>query len=237
MLNVIIGDENPDFSRSLRDLAIKSFGEKIKTVAYFKNKEALKLALEQSIYNNLVVFLDTGFDGNGIAVAKNIKEKYPLVQIIFMSDSLKCCTELYEVEHLYFLKKPIDAGKLTSALEIAWAKLDRSRENRLPIVTKEASYCIPIHEIEYLEKERRRINVFENGNKHSFYGKYEDLEKYRKGNNTFWRCHNSYVVNFKYVTALKDQCFHMRSGAIIPVSRNYSKQVREEYRKFLEKMI
>jgi len=236
MLNVIIGDDNPDFSKALRDQIIKSFGAKISTVAYFKKEEALKLALEQGT-NNLIVFMDAAFNGDGVAVAKIVKERYPLVQIIFMSDSLKCCTELYEVEHIYFLKKPIDDARLVSALDTAWSKMDRSREDVLPIVTKESSYCVPIHDIEYLEKERRRINVFENGNKHSFYGKYEDLEKYRKGNHTFWRCHNSYVVNFKYVTALKDKCFHMKCGAIIPVSRNYSKKIREEYRKFLEKMI
>ena len=105
MLNVIIGDDNPDLSKALRDQIIKSFGAKIKTVAYFKKEVALKLALEQGT-SNLIVFMDAAFNGDGIAVAKIIKEMYPLVQIIFMSESLKCCTELYEVEHLYCIGIP-----------------------------------------------------------------------------------------------------------------------------------
>ncbi len=237
MLNVMICDENTDFARAFKDQIIQTYGEQIHSVAYFKNEEALNLALEQYSNSKLVVFMDAGFCGDSISIAKNIKENYQLVQIIFISGCLKCCTDIYEVEHLYFLKKPIDTKRLLSALEMTTSKIDSTCKNILPIVTKEASYCIPISSIEYLEKERRLINVYEKGNKHSFYGKYEDLEVYRKSNRNFWRCHNSYVVNFKYVGALKDQCFHMKSGAIIPISRNYSKQVREEYRKFLEKMI
>jgi len=237
MLNLMICDENKDFAKAFKDQIIQIYGDQIRSVAYFKKEEALNLALEQHNNSKLVVFMDAGFCGDGISIAKNIKQKYQTVQIIFISGCLKCCTDIYEVEHLYFLKKPVDAQKLMSALKLATSKIDSASKNILPIVTKEASYCIPISSIEYLEKERRLINIYENGNKHSFYGKYEDLESYRKNNRNFWRCHNSYVVNFKYVSSFKDQCFHMKSGAIIPVSRNYSRQVREEYWKFLEKMI
>ena len=47
----------------------------------------------------------------------------------------------------------------------------------------------------------------------------------------FQRCHQSFIVNMDYIYSLKRYEIILRSGVSIPVSKAYSKQIREVFQK------
>ena len=48
------------------------------------------------------------------------------------------------------------------------------------------------------------------------------------------RCHNSYLVNLKYVSQYRADSFVLTSGITVPISRTYQKRVREQFRTWQE---
>ncbi|MCI8646592.1 MAG: response regulator [Firmicutes bacterium] len=63
---------------------------------------------------------------NGIKAAKEFQAVQPDAQIIFMSGYDDYYLDVYEVEHVYFLHKPIEREKLRLAIDRALAHLQAS---------------------------------------------------------------------------------------------------------------
>lgn len=87
-------------------------------------------------------------------------------------------------------------------------------------------YRIPINDIIYIESNRRIIYIFVNNtvlsNKYKFYGKLNDVEKGISNNYKipFIRIHQSFLVNYKYVTKLSLNCVELFTGSKLPISEN-----------------
>lgn len=102
-------------------------------------------------------------------------------------------------------------------------------------MTKASTFAVPVEQIIYLEKDKRKINVFTtNGDEpYSFYAKFSDIAIYRT--EAFCRCHNSYDINLKYIKEMKGSFFYMQNGAKIPISRNKYQDTKAQYFQFLKR--
>ena len=67
-----------------------------------------------------VIFMDIKLaDGNGIQVARNLLRFLPSAQIIFVSGYDDYYLDVYEVEHIYFIKKPLQDDIVSKALSLS----------------------------------------------------------------------------------------------------------------------
>ncbi|MGI6751523.1 MAG: LytR/AlgR family response regulator transcription factor [Anaerovoracaceae bacterium] len=101
----------------------------------------------------------------------------------------------------------------------------------LPISVKKGIYRIDLREVIYFEKKLRKIVVVEEKRKRSFYGKFNELEKFL--NDEYCRCHNSYIVNMEKVEEMERYTLLMCNGEPLPISQTRYLEVKKQFLDYL----
>lgn len=99
------------------------------------------------------------------------------------------------------------------------------------VVNKKGIERIPMDEILYFEKEKRKVHLHTQTERRSFYAKFSDV--IRQTNQYFMRCHNSYVVNIAQAQKLVGRKFFFADGTAIPISQTYYGEIRQAYLDYL----
>ena len=106
-----------------------------------------------------IIYLDIEMKNmDGITVAKKIREQDPYTILLFVSSYDSYYEQLFEVEPLRLLRKPIDPGKFEEYFRIAYGKL-MNLDERLHFEFNKRLYQIPYREIIYMESQRRVIRL------------------------------------------------------------------------------
>ena len=172
---------------------------------------------------------------DGITVARKIRDRDPYAILIFVSSYDSYYEQLFEVEPLRFLHKPIDPEKFEEYFRVAYKKLT-SLEERLHFEFNKRLYQIPYRDIVYMESRRRVIHLFgKNGEEYRFYKKMKDLlEEISHTGNMFIRVHCSYVVNYYYIKSLSSTEAELLTGEKLPVSGEYKNEALKKFMGMME---
>ena len=167
---------------------------------------------------------------DGIALAQQLQELCPGLQVIFMSESDGFYPDVYEADHVWFLHKPIDGLLLYKAWNRAMQRLDRWESRMFTYQFAKTTHRIPLQEILYFEKDRRKVIIRTKGpgEDPSFYGTMDDVMP--QLDHHFVRCHNSYVVSLPSVDTWTKTSFSIGRHKI-PISRKYAKAAKEALKK------
>ena len=185
---------------------------------------------------------------SGIELSGRLLRSCPDMQIVFVSGYDDYYLQVYDVEHVFFLRKPVDSARLLTALETARSHLAATRSEFISIISKQGVTRIPQSGIMYLEKNRRLILFHtSDGESYRAYGKFSDFSD--KLNSFFFQCHTSFVVNFRYVSEMRGRKFiispdftaadRIEAGADsvseieIPVSKTYYNEAKEAFLRYL----
>ena len=123
-----------------------------------------------------IIYLDIEMENmDGITVARKIREQDPYTILLFVSSYDSYYEQLFEVEPLRFLRKPINPEKFEEYFKIAYGRL-MNLDERLLFEFNKRLYQIPYRSIMYMESRRRVIHLIENGGQeYRFYMKMNDL--------------------------------------------------------------
>ncbi len=232
MWKILICSEDEGFMQDLGQRIRKLAGDKIKELKLFSRKDELDLYAAGRPEESDIILIDISLDNGGIELAQRILKVQPQSQIIFMAESDEYYLDVYSVEHVYFLKKPIESALLLKAVKKAGSRLRDLKKSYLVINNKQGIYKIPLYSILYFESEKRKIHVYTQDREITYYGKFDDLKE--KLDVRFVRCHNSYIVNLTKVCELSEKKFVCENGMSIPVSKTYYADVREEFLSYLD---
>lgn len=198
----------------------------------------------QLLHENITSFpIDTIFiidiligEVNGIEFAKEILEKLADAHIIFISSYLEKATEVYEVDHCYFVYKPEMTKRLPLAIHKALNNIQLSHQI-LSIQLKDKIKIIQTKDIYYLERHKRTTYIYCQDEVIQTALKLKDLLPSLPF--PFIRCHNSYIVNLDMVSECKRTYIILHNNDInpIPISRAYHQSVKETFHKYLLKKI
>ena len=122
---VLLVDDEEDFVEML-SLRLKEVGEKV-TPAY-NGRECLSILEKNDID---VVILDIKMPGmDGIATLREIKNKFPLVEVIMLTGhgTTESAVEGMKLGAFEYLLKPADFSELTAKLEAARKRKDQQEE-------------------------------------------------------------------------------------------------------------
>ncbi len=207
----------------------------------FTDPDELLFAAETEHYDLVFVDIELGAK-SGIKLSNRLLRLHPGIQIIFFSGYDDYYLDVYDVEHIYFLKKPVDLNRLRTALQTAQRRIQSLQHKFLIISNKLGVFRIPLQDVLFLEKSRRLILIHTaDGEVYKTYGKFSDFEN--SLNTLFFQCHTSYIVNFRYVSEMTDRKFLVSSHAglqvfgseslpsqfTIPISKTYYAQAREAF--------
>jgi len=228
MITISILDDNPVHLKYIESLttelmsepsSIRSFTEGHELIQAFSCGEQFDIAILDIVLDKL----------NGIDIAAEINRCSPRTVIIFVSGGRDFSPNLYEADHIYFLKKPLVKEDLVKALRKA---LGIIKDNYIVLSLKNSVKKIFLDDILYLEN---------SGRKSIIYLEQETLE-YGKNLKTiepllpklrFIRCHNSFIVNLQKVTEVNRKNMLFRNGASVPISRRYLPEIKSRIEEYL----
>ncbi len=173
----------------------------------------------------------------GIDCAYELNQKYPELQIIYMAEDAKKYSQhifLKPVNLLGYLTKPVNPVILKKFLEIAKEKQKQNDEKRVTIMCRNHKQIFYLDEILYLESRAHRTMI------HTYEGeevcriKISDLEQ-RMGD-TFVRCHQSFLVNMKYIRRIENESFKLENGEEILISKRRYAETKKRYFTYLNRI-
>lgn len=139
MWKILICSEDRDFMRDLGHRIRRLAGERLKEIRLFSNKEDLDFYTTGRPEESNIILIDISRDNGGIQLAQKILAVQPHSQIIFMASTDKYYLDVYSVDHVYFLKKPIEAVFLMKALNKAGSRLQDMKKAIWSSATNRAS--------------------------------------------------------------------------------------------------
>ena len=235
MVRIAICDDDQNFLYEMRDL--------IQNIIYLRNIN-YHLAVFQSGEDLLmdtentgeydIVFLDIELvHMNGIKTAAILREKYPMLLLIFVSCHTGYYRQAFEVQPYYFLDKPINRTKVYNLCNKAITLVMNNME-KINFHCNRIYYSLKIGDIIYLESEKRVVKIVCHDKEYEFYDKLEHLERYLKEKQQrFLRIHKSYLINAEYIKEFRNDYVIMSNGKELVVSREKRKDVRQYFTKIV----
>lgn len=206
--------------------------EEFEVVTYDTGSDLAEAAKEG--YRPDILLIDISLmNENGIDVAKNIQKYTPGCQIIFISGYDDYYLDVYVVDHVYFLRKPVKKENLKVAMDKALKKATEKRRQVFTFNSNGKIMVLPMDRILYFEKNKRKILIHMiDGSQYEYYGLMKNFVN-KIPDKTFVRCHNSYVVNLNRVKGLMKEEFLLEEEIKIPISRTYSKAAKEKFVEYI----
>lgn len=230
MIRIAICDDSPDFLQQTKQMIDKwdaLFSVGVST-SLFEDGDALLLAHAKNPFD--IILLDVVMPLlNGIATARELREKDKTVKIVFLTSSVEFAVESYSVKASNYLLKPADPEKLRACLDELIAEL-RSATKRIVVKGTDATHRIALADIEHVEAQlKHTVFYLKDGRRIESAEPLYTLENMLMLEDGFFKCHRSYIVNIHHIDNYSHSQIVMRSGRSIPISRSCQKSFEASY--------
>lgn len=186
-------------------------------VEEYASAESFLFAWEEN-RNYDVLLLDIEMAGmSGMELARKIRAKDRLVQIIFITGYMEYFSDGYDVEALHYLLKPVTGEKLLAVLDRA-AERRKNGEQALFLSLAEETVRVPLYEIRYLEVQKNYVTIHADQN-YTVKQTLRNLEK--ELDESFFRTGRSFVVNLRYVKKITRRDVILKDDTAVPLARGY----------------
>jgi DNA-binding LytR/AlgR family response regulator len=206
-------------------------------VALFYSGESFARELQCGSRYDLV-FMDIEMkEMDGIAAGQILREddRNDGTQLIYISSHEQYHLQLFDVRPSGFIKKPVEPDaflhKLIPALHKAIRLRLQGQTHFLPVQQKGKERLVPYRDIVYLESSIRRITLVTKESEVQYYGILKEEER-KLPPGMFIRIHQSYMVNFYYISEISGKRIRLITGGELPVSEKHSAAVRRAYLRF-----
>ncbi len=225
MLNIAICDDNADILRELQDLITEIDFDK--DVTCFDSSAMLVNYLDTENKSFDIIITDIRMPGiDGINLAKNIKRNYPNTHFIFVTSYSEYIQDVFTVNPVYYVLKPIDKSKFIEAITLAHNRITESRGNTINFISKNKALRIRIDDIKYVESINRTAVFHLIDSRLEINIKLDDVEKELPSN--FIRCHKSYLANMNVIHEISNNKITLFSGTVIPVAKSRFHDVKKK---------
>lgn len=202
MLRIAVCDDDLKFTGDFETLVLqesRNMGIRVETDVFSDGDTLVKSILSGERYN--LIFLDIEMKQvDGISAARCIREIDRSVLLIYISGYDQYLKELFEVEPVRFLSKPVNDNKFCRYFREACQRIGETEVFYQFTFNKEIKK-VPLKDIVYFESRNRMVYIYfrDNSFEH-FYGKLNDVEKeLTNSRQYFLRTHQSFLVNYDYI--------------------------------------
>ena len=161
-----------------------------------------------------MIFLDIEMPGtNGMQAAKIIREKDDLTLLVFVTNLSQYALESYEVQAFNFMVKPVSYDNFVLKMERAMDRIKSDADQKIIVTVRDEERdgfiekVFEVSELKYIEVFNHKIVYHTTEGKFSVRDGSMKTASERFEPYGFFLCDQSYLVNFKYITAVnKDEC-------------------------------
>jgi DNA-binding LytR/AlgR family response regulator len=236
MIHIAICDDETNIGAELESALIDILGKlnvKHKIDMFFSGKQLYQI-MESGEYYDLI-FLDIVFtkcELNGVEVGRLIRDVHQncLVSIVYISWEKRYAMQLFDIQPLNFLVKPLEYEKIEEVLR-KYMKIAGFWSGAFSYKIGHDMHKVQVKDIIYIEScDRKLIMRLSGGRQEEFYGSLKEAYNEQLKQFDFLYIHNAYVVNYDYVMALKfDKAVLADSKTLLPISKHKRNEVRERY--------
>lgn len=237
-MNIIVCDDNSIQLKTMSGYIRNYFKDKILNeevnIQCFENCDVIMEKLDEIQID--IAFLDIEMDGiNGIELGKVIRNKFSKAIIVFATGYKDYALTAFSIRALDFLMKPITFEKMLQILdEVLNLYLEnkgyKSKNENIKYFSFNRNrkiFKMPFYDIVAFEKNNKKIIIYSQKGKFEFLGSLK-LLKNRLDMNEFLHCHQSYIVNKKYINNFfNSEIIIDEFNLKIPVNRNSKKVVKD----------
>ncbi len=184
-----------------------------------------------------IIFLDIELlQKNGIEIGTFIRDEMEDTDthIVYISSKQGYAMELFKVQPLEFLVKPISAVRLKEVLERSM-KRKKYAESCFEYQKGSRIFRVSVKEILYFMSMDKKVLMIKKDGQEEFYGKLKNvMEQLPAG---FLMIHQSYVIHQEYVSEYSYESIKMMNGDVLSVSKPYRKEVRAKVKQYLKEKI
>lgn len=239
LIKVGLCDDIIDYNKKMEN-HIEKYGEEnhieVKITSYRSGSQLL-LNFQKRKFD--IIFLDVSMpELDGFETAERIRSIDENVSIVFCTSyyTIPNVGKGFEVDAEDFLSKPLLYKKVENILNKVYKRKLLCAEEKLFLKCQDGLITLQISDIIYIQTRNKLLIL------HTIHGevwsnqRMGELEK-RLSKKMFFRCHNSYLVNFDYVEGVKNDSvlikYTNRQLKEIPVS----KYKKEEFMKALARYV
>lgn len=154
---------------------------------------------------------------DGMAAAREIRQKDPEVVIIFITNMAQYAIRGYEVNAFDYVLKPVSYFAFAQRLGRAISRMKKQEKACLTVAQRGVTHKLELERILYVESEGHNLVFATLDGSINASGTITELEK-KLGGKGFYRCNKGALVNLDYVTAVRDGCA-IAGNTAIPISR------------------
>lgn len=166
---------------------------------------------------------------NGIAAAKELRERDKSVKVVFLSSSADFAVESYTVKASDYILKPVEPARLFRCLTDLIIEI-QGISRCITVKSLDATHRVPLTNIEYIESQGKHVLFFlSDGHALETPEPLYAFEHALAAEDCFFKCHRSYIVNIQFIGSFSAKEVVMRSGSRIPVSRSCQKDFETAY--------
>lgn len=175
-----------------------------------------------------IIYLDIEMSvQNGVDTARVIREIDKEVLIIYVTNHESFAKEVFEVSAFRFITKPIDNKIFNKYFFDAQRKIMQQPEY-FQYQYNRFFYRLNINKILYFQSDKRVTYIVTDTGSEKCYGKLNDIEKKLIGAGIlFYRTHQSFLVNPRYVSAYSYDSMQLLDGTTLAISEKRRKKVSE----------
>ncbi len=228
MLKIAVCDDNHylciEIEQVILDYSIQR-NIKIDIEVFYDGKELINYIENQHSFD--LIFLDIELKTTtGIEVGTTLRKKLDdyITKIVFISSKTGYERQLFDVQPLNFLDKPIDKEKILNCIDLSLKLLDKEKKKLKYKVGKEYKQ-IAFQDILYFENKLRKVKITTLDGTDEFYGTLANIKSQLP--NIFLTTHNSYIVNYNYIKKISGDSILMINEMIIPISKRNLKDIQQ----------
>lgn len=228
MIYIAICDDDRAICSQIETVLLNYAGKVCRklNIEVFYSGEDLLMDIEKGSHYDLI-YLDIELTGmNGVDVGwqfRNVFRNYR-TEIVYISGKDGYDRQLFDVQPLHFIAKPIDPSIVIADLELA---LERHKHlSGFFQYKKGFDTCrVPIQEIVYFESRNREVRMVTVWGEAQFYRTLGDVAA-ELAYHPFVQIHRSYLINYNHASVLRYAEVIMSNGDILPISKTKRKEFR-----------
>lgn len=221
MYRIAILDDEKLHRNNIRKCVTAIMDGKLQSITEFTCPDDMVCYIKRHGFPFDIIIMDICFEGsrqNGIELAHSIQQFSDKCQIIFCTSFIDFATEVYDVEHVYFVLKSDIRSRLSSALKKAEDSLKKIHSRMLHITVKGQDFIIDQDNIMFLERMQRTTQINLTDDIITCHESVESILE-RLGKGRFVQCHKSYAVNLSYIKSYRRSVLTLTNNKMIPISR------------------
>lgn len=230
-MRIAVVDDNEKDAEYLKSCILRCGMEQNETfeVTVYPDAESFLRGYQ---YNFDLVILDIDMPGrNGMEAARALREHDESVALMFVTNMPQYALEGFSVDAVDYILKPISYPNFRVKMQKALRYVERNRDYPISLKTTQGYVKLMVSDIRYIESELHYLTYHTNSGDYRIRGLLSENETLLAPYH-FSRCNASYLVNLRYVEAIKGNDVIV-AGSALPISRGRKASFLSDFTKYM----